>query len=318
VQHRYGGPDVLALEEIETPSPGKGEVLVRVAAAAVGAGDRHLMRGKPFLVRLAMGGITRPAVEILGVDVAGRVEAVGPGVEGLGPGDEVIGHLADHGFGGFAEYVCAPEEAFVTKPPETSFQEAAAFPGSSLPALQGLRDKGAIRAGSTVLINGASGGVGSFAVQIAKAFGAEVTGVCSAGAAELVRSLGADHVLDYARQDYTRTGPYDIILDAAVRRSILEPRRALTPDGTYVFVGGDTGPTIQMMILGPLLSMVGSPKMEFLLTKPTWEDLRFLRDMVAEGKLRPVLDRTYPLDQVPDALRHFEEGHPRGKIVITV
>lgn len=319
VQRVYGSPDVLGLEQVPIPAAGDGGVLVRVRAAAVNAADWHLMRGEPFLVRLTFGGLLKPRHRILGADVAGRVEAVGANVEQFRPGDEVFGDLSECGFGAFAEYVAVPETALAPKPAGTTFEEAAAVPLAALAALQGLRDQGDVRAGTKVLINGASGGVGTFAVQIAKSFGAEVTGVCSTGNLELVGSIGADRVIDYTREDVTRRGErYDLILDAAAYRSPLEYRRALAREGTYVMVGGSTARMLQLMLIGPWVSLTGSEKMRFLVSKPNREDLSVLADLVEAGEIVPVIDRRYPLSEVPDAIRHVEAGHARGKVVITV
>lgn len=318
VRDRYGPPDVLRLQELPTPAPADGEVRVRVRAAAVAAGDWHLLRGSPFLVRLAMGGILRPPFPVLGADMAGVVDAVGPGVAALRPGDEVVGHLSECGFGAFAEAVVAPEEWLVPKPQGLSWEEAAALPGSGLAALQGLR-LGGVRDGARVLVNGASGGVGSAAVQIAVAAGAEVTGVCSTRNVEMVRALGAARVVDYTREDYTRgEARYDLVLDAAAFRSVLEARRVVAPDGAYVMVGGATRRLLQTGLLGPLLSREGRPKMKVLMTEPTRADLLTLVEMAGAGSLRPVLDRSWPLEDAAAALAHVEAGHARGKVVLEV
>jgi NADPH:quinone reductase-like Zn-dependent oxidoreductase len=313
VHDRYGPPDVLRLEEVPTPVPGDGDVLVRVHAASVNAGDWHLMRADPFLVRLMFGGLLRPRHRILGADVAGRVEAVGRDVKGLREGDEVFGDLSACGFGAFAEYACVPEAALAPKPSNLTFEEAAAVPLAATAALQGLRDKGRIRAGQRVLVNGASGGVGTFAVEIAKAFGAPVTGVCGPGNLDMVRSIGADRVIDYTREDYTRGGErYDLILDAAAFRSVLDCRRALAPEGVYVMVGGSTARMFQTMFLSPLF-----PRMRFLASKASRADLLFLKGLAEAGRLKPVIDRRYALAHVSDAIRYVEQGHARGKVVIT-
>jgi NADPH:quinone reductase-like Zn-dependent oxidoreductase len=318
VYDRYGPPEVLNLTEVEKPTPGHGEVLVRVESASVGAGDWHLMRGTPFLVRL-MFGLRKPKNPTLGSSVAGRVEAVGPSVEGLRPGDEVWGELSDYGFGGFAEYVCVPEAALGGKPGGLTFEEAAAVPGSALPALQGLRDKGRIQPGQRVLINGASGGVGTFAVQLAKSFGAEVTGVCSTGNVELVRSLGADHVVDYTKEDFSRSGKrYDLILDAAAFRPLRDHLRALAPKGIYVLVGGAMAQTFKVMLLGPLIFRATKKKASFFISAPNQEDLAFLKGLAESKEVAPVIDRRYSLEQVPEAIGYVEMGHARGKVVIAL
>jgi len=319
VYHRYGPPEVLNLEEIPKPVPAEREVLVRVHAASANAGDWHLMRADPFFIRLVFGGILRPKLKILGSDIAGAVEAVGAGVTRFRPGDEVFGDLSDSGFGAFAEYACVSERVLVPKPIGTTFEEAAALPIAATVALQGLRDKGRIRPGQKVLVNGASGGVGTFAVQIAKALGAEVTGVCSPRNLELVASIGADHVIDYTREDFTRSGTrYDLILDAAAYRSVLDYRRALGPGGVYVMIGGATVRMFQTMFLGPLVSGRGGGRLEFLMMKSSPADLDAVKQLVEDGKVSPVLDRTYTLAEVPEAIRYLEAGHTQGKVVIRV
>ena len=319
VHHKYGPPDVLKLEEIPKPTAGDDEVLVKIHAASANAGDWHLMRADPFLIRLMFGGLLKPKNKILGADIAGRVEAVGSNVRQFQPGDEVFGDLSGCGFGAFAEYVCAPESALALKPANTTFEEAAAVPLAALAALQGLRDKGQIQPGQRVLINGASGGVGTFAVQIAKAFGADVTGVCSTRNLDMVRSIGADQVIDYTQKDCTQNGQrYDLILDTAAYRSASDYQRVLSPKGTYVMVGGSTVRMFQMMILGPWISMTGSKKMDFLISKPNQEDLGVLKDLIEAGKVVPVIDRRYKLSEVPEAMRYLEAGHTQGKVVITV
>ena len=319
VHHKYGPPDVLKLEDIPKPTAGDDEVLVKVHAASVNAGDWHLMRADPFLIRLMFGGLLKPKNKILGADIAGRVEAVGSNVKQFQPGDEVFGDLSGCGFGAFAEYVCAPESALALKPANTTFEEAAAVPLAALAALQGLRDKGRIQPGLRVLINGASGGVGTFAVQIAKAFGAEVTGVCSTRNLDMVRSIGADQVIDYTQKDCTQNGQrYDLILDTAAYRSASDYQRVLSPKGTYVMVGGSTVRMFQMMILGPWISMTGSKKMDFLVSKPNQQDLGVLKDLIEAGKVAPVIDRRCKLSEVPEAIRYLEAGHTQGKVVITV
>jgi NADPH:quinone reductase-like Zn-dependent oxidoreductase len=315
---KYGSPDVLNLEEIEKPTPKEDEVLVKVHGASANAADWHLLRADPFLVRL-MYGVLKPKHEILGADIAGRVEAVGGNVKQFQPGDEVFGDLSGDGFGGFAEYVCARENALVSKPADMTFEEAAAVPMAAVTALQGLRDKGRIQPGQKVLINGASGGVGTFAVQIAKSFGAEVTGVCSTRKSDMVRSIGADHVIDYTQEDFTRNGQrYDLILAVNGYRPISDYKRALNAKGIYVMVGGSTAQIFQALLLGPWMSMTGSKKMGALSAKPDQEDLVFVKELVEAGKVMPVIDRRYPLSEVGEALRYLEEGHAGGKVVITV
>jgi len=315
---RYGSPDVLQLKEVEKPTPMGDQVLIKVHSASAAAGDWHLLRAKPFLIRF-MSGMLRPKWQILGADVAGRVETVGRNVTQFQPGDEVLGNLSSCGFGAFAEYVCAREDALVLKPANISFDEAAAVPVSASTALQGLRSHGRIEAGQQVLINGASGGVGTFAVQIAKAFGAEVTAVCSTSKMDLMRSLGADHVIDYTRQDFTQNGQrYDLILAANGYHPISAYRRALSPRGVYVMTGGASAQLFQAMLLGPWLSKRGDQKMGNLLSRHSQKDLLCLKELIEAGKVKPVIDRRFPLHDTANAIRYLEEGHARGKVVITI
>jgi NADPH:quinone reductase-like Zn-dependent oxidoreductase len=315
---RYGGPEVLHLEELETPVPADDQVLVRLAAAGVATGDRLLMRGEPFFVRL-MFGLRKPKLRVLGSDVAGRVEAVGERVTSLRPGDEVFGSTADAGFGGFADYVCVPPEVLVDKPESLSFEEAAAVPGSALAALQGLRDAGELQAGQTVLINGASGGVGTYAVQIAKAMDAEVTGVCSTGNVDLVRSLGADRVVDYTREDFRDGGTqYDLVLDCAAFRSVLATLPAVRRGGSYVMLGGSARTTMEAMALGSVLTLVTGKRVVFFITKPKRADLETLRAMSDNKTLVPVIDRTFALPELAEAMRYLESGSSHGKVVATM
>jgi NADPH:quinone reductase-like Zn-dependent oxidoreductase len=319
VYTEYGPPDVLKLEEVPKPAPSDDEVLVQVHAAAVNYGDWAILRGKPFVVRLMSGGLLRPKHTILGADIAGRVEAVGGNAKQFRPGDEVFGDISACGFGGFAEYVSVPENALALKPANLSFEEAAAVPMAGVVALQGLRDRGEIQAGQNVLIVGASGGNGTFAVQIAKSFGAQVTGVCSTRNVDLVRAIGADHVIDYTQEDFTTSGQrYDLILATGGYRSILDYRRALSPKGTYVMVGGAMAQVYQAMILGSFISMIGSKKMGNLAAMSSQEDLVFMKELLEAGKVVPVIDRRYPLREVAKALRYYGEGHSQGKVVIAV
>jgi NADPH:quinone reductase-like Zn-dependent oxidoreductase len=320
VYTKYGPPDVLNLEEVREPTPRDDEVLIKVHAASANARDWRLLRADPFLVRLNLG-LLKPKHNTLGSDIAGRVEAVGGNVKQFQPGDEVFGDLSGGGFGGggFAEYVCASEDALALKPARLTFEEAAAAPMAAVTALQGLRDKGRIQPGQKVLINGASGGVGTLAVQIAKSFGAEVTGVCSTRKSDMVRSIGADHVIDYTQEDFTRNGQrYDLILAVNGYRPISDYKRALNAKGIYVMVGGSTAQIFQALLLGPWMSMTGSKKMGALSAKPDQEDLVFVKELVEAGKVMPVIDRRYPLSEVGEALRYLEEGHAGGKVVITV
>ena len=311
----YGSPDVLKLTEVEKPTPKEREVLIRIRAASVNPLDWRLLRGKPVFTRLMIGGLRRPKITRPGVDVAGQVEAVGRSVTGFKPGDEVFGVCR----GAFAEYACAVDEKLALKPASISFEEAAAVPVAAISALQALRDKGGIRPGQKVLIEGASGGVGTFAIQIAKRFGADVTAVCSTGNVERARSLGADHVIDYTREDFTRSGqPYDLIIGANSHRPIFDYRRALGRNGTYVMIGGGWSQILQGMFLGPLLSWTGSRKMTFFMARIARKDLAFLGDLLVAGKLVPVIDRRYPLRDVAEGVRYLEDGHAKGKVVITV
>jgi NADPH:quinone reductase-like Zn-dependent oxidoreductase len=319
VYTEYGSPDVLHLKDVEKPVPADDEVLVKVHAVSVNAADLHLLRADPFLIHLSSG-FLKPKHTILGSDIAGRVEAVGSSVTQFKPGDEVFGDISACGWGGFAEYVCVRENALMLKPTNLSFEQAAAVPMAAVTALQGIRHAGQIRPGQKVLINGASGGVGTFAVQLAKSFGAEVTAVCSTRNLETARSIGADHVIDYTQEDFATNGQqYDLILAANGDRSISDYKRALSPKGVYVQTGGSMGQMTQAMIQGPWISMTGSKKMGNMgVAKPNQKDLAFMKDLLESGKVKPVIDRCYPLSEVPEALRYLEEGHARGKVVITV
>jgi NADPH:quinone reductase-like Zn-dependent oxidoreductase len=313
VYYKTGSPDVLKCEEIGKPTAADNEVLIKVRAASLNPLDRFVMGGTPILRTLP--GLRKPKVTRLGVDVAGQVEAVGRNVTQFKPGDEVFGACR----GAFAEYVCAAEDKLAPKPANLSFEDAAAVPVAALTALQGLRDKGRIQPGQKVLVDGASGGVGTFAVQIAKSFGAEVTAACSTRNVDRARSIGADHVIDYTREDFTQRGlRYDLILGANAYHSILDYRRALSRDGIYVMAGGGWVQVLQAMLLGPLLSRIGSKKVRFFIAKLNKKDLVLLKDLLAAGKVVPVIDRRYPLSDVAEALRYLEEGHAQGKVVITV
>jgi NADPH:quinone reductase-like Zn-dependent oxidoreductase len=318
VYTQYGAPDVLKLEEIEKPAPGDNEVLVRVLAASVNDWDWGLLRGTPFANRVIAGLFKPKKIKILGSDVAGRVERVGGNVKSLRVGDEVFGDLSANGFGGFAEYVCAPETALTLKPASLTFEEAAAVPQAAILALHALRYKGPVRPGEKILIDGAGGGAGTFAMQMAKSLGAEITGVDSAEKLEAMRSVGADDVIDYRKEDFTRKGRrYDRIVDFAAYHSILGYRRALSPGGVYVMVGGSTALAMQLLILSPLISKLGSKKMGLLSHKAN-RDLAYIVELIEAGKVRPVIDKRYRLTEVPEALRYFGEGHARGKVAITV
>ncbi|MHC4470501.1 MAG: NAD(P)-dependent alcohol dehydrogenase [Planctomycetota bacterium] len=316
VQDRYGPPDVLELRDIEKPVCNDDEVLVRVHAAGLHAGDCFGVRGAPFPVRLATG-LLRPKQGIPGFDLAGQAEAVGKSVERVQPGDDVFGART----GTCAEYVCVGEDKLAPMPSDLTFEEAAAMPTSALAALHGLRDAGKVQAGQKVLINGASGGVGTFAVQIAKSFGAEVTGVCSTGNMDMVRSIGADHVIDYTREDFARGGPYDLVLDNVENRSLSDLRRAVTPSGTLILNSGTGAGGIGFLVrlVKPLvLSPFVRQNLRRYLSIPNHQDLVALKELVESGKLTPVIDRTYPLRETPAALGYIEAGHARGKVVITV
>lgn len=318
VYNKYGPPDVLKLKEVEKPIPKDNQVLVKVYAASVNYGNLILLKGEPFLARFAFG-LLKPKYSIPGGDIAGQVEAVGINVKQFQPGDEVFGDLSGCGWGGFAEYVSVPENVLALKPANISFEEAAAVPMASVTALQGVRDKGKIQSGQKVLINGASGGVGTFAVQIAKSFGAEVTGVCSTRNLDILRSIGADHAIDYTSEDFTKkTLRYDLILAVNGYKPISAYKRALSPNGIFVHVGGSGAQMFQAMVLGPWISMTGSKKMGNMLQRANQKDLIYMKELLEAGKVKPVIDRRYKLSEVPEAFRYFEEGHAQGKVVITV
>jgi NADPH:quinone reductase-like Zn-dependent oxidoreductase len=312
VYHDYGSPEVLELAEIDQPVVKDDEVLVKVHAASVNWLDWHFLTGTPFLARL-MAGLLKPKNEVLGIDLAGWVEAVGANITQFQPGDEVFGTT---GGGCFAEYVCVSEEGVVTKSANISFEEVAAVSGAATPALQALRDHGKIQPGQKTLINGASGGVGTFAVQIAKSLGAEVTAVCSTRNVDMVRSLGADQVIDYTQEDFTQTEQgYDLIFDAVPKRSFSDCQRVLNPTGVYIT--SEFSPLLALQ--GQWISMTGSKKMVPLPPKaPSNKDLVFIKELLEGGKVAPVIDRTYPLREVPEALRYLSKGHARGKVVIII
>ena len=316
---KYGPPDVLQLQEVAKPTPKADEVLVKVHAASVNAYDWHLLTADIFLVRLMGGGLLRPKKAIPGVDIAGRIEAAGSNVKQFRPGDEVFGDISACGNGGFAEYVSVPENALALKPATLSFEEAAAVPMAAVTALQGLRDEGRIQPGQKVLINGASGGVGTFAVQIAKAFGAEVTAVCSTRNLDMARTLGADRVVDYTKEDFTRNGrTYDLILAANGYQPLSAYKRALSPQGIYVMAGGKPGQIFQAMLLGSWMSENGGKKLGGFTAQANQKDLVMLKELVEAGKVVPVIDKRYSLSEAAEALRYLGAGHARGKVVITV
>jgi NADPH:quinone reductase-like Zn-dependent oxidoreductase len=317
VYTKYGPPDVLELKEVEKPAPKDDEVLIKVHASSVNAYDWHMLRADPFFIRI-MAGLFKPKHKILGADIAGRVEAVGSNVNQFQPGDEVFGDVSGRG-GGFAEYVCTREVSLALKPDGMSFEEAAAIPLAAVTALQGLRDKGKIQSGQRVLINGASGGVGTFAVQIAKSFGADVTAVCSTGKMDMVRSIGADHIIDYTKNDFSKSEQhYDLIFVANGNNPISAYKRALNPNGILVLGGGSMAQFYRAMLFGPWIFMTGSNKMVNYVAQPTQKDLIFMGELMKADKVKPVIDRRYTLSEVPEAIRYLEEGHAPGKVVITV
>ncbi|MEI4770972.1 NAD(P)-dependent alcohol dehydrogenase [Psychrobacillus sp. FJAT-51614] len=314
---QYGFTDTLKLKEVEKPIPKDNEVLIKVQTASVNSWDWDLVRGKPFIVRL--GALKKPKYEILGADIAGRVEAIGQDVKQFLPGDEVFGDISGCGWGGFAEFVCAHENALTKKPPNMTFEEAASIPQAGVLALQGLRDSGKIQEGQKILINGAGGGVGSFALQIAKLYKTEVTGVDSTTKLDTMRSFGADHVIDYTQEDFTQNGQhYDLILDVVGNRTIFEYKRLLCSNGTYVMVGGPFTRIFQLILLSPLISLTGKKKMTLLIHKPNKKDIDTIKNLAENGKLVPVIDRCYPLSEVSEALGYLAEGHARGKIIIRI
>jgi len=318
VNYKYGSPDVLELKEVEKPTPKENEVLIKVHAASVNAYDWHMLRADPFFIRF-MSGLTKPKRNILGADVAGTVEAVGKDVKQFKPGDEVYGITSGIHSGSFAEYLCDQEKLFALKPGNLTFEEAAAVPLAAVTALQGLRDKGQIQSGQKVLINGASGGVGTFAVQIAKSYDTEVTAVCSTRNLEMARSIGADHVIDYTQEDFTKKGQqYDLIYAANGNNSIFAYKRALNPNGIFVLAGGSMGQFYRYILVAPWISMTGNKKMINYIAQPNQKDLDFMTELIVAGKVKPVIDRRYSLSEAPDAIRYIEEGHARGKVVITV
>jgi NADPH:quinone reductase-like Zn-dependent oxidoreductase len=318
VYTRYGPPDVVQIADVEKPVPKDDEVLIKVRAASVNPYDWHFMRGTPYPVRMSAG-LRKPKDKRLGADVAGRVEAVGRNVTQFKPGDEVFGLCK----GAFAEYACTPESKLVMKPDNVTFEQAASVPIAAFTALQGLRDKGHIQPAQKVLINGAAGGVGTFAVQIAKSFGADVTGICSTRNVDMVRSIGADQAIDYTQEDFTKSGQrYDLILDCVGNHSLLAYRRVLSPKGIYIQVGGPTGRwmigLLARLIKALVLSRFVSQKLVMVGAKSNKEDLTILHDLMKAGKVTPVVDKRYSLTEVPEAIRYLEAGRARGKVVITL
>ena len=318
VVEQYGTPDVMKFKDVEKPAPKDHEVLVKIHAAALNMFDWHLLTADIFLVRLNAG-LFKPKYKIPGADMSGRVEAVGKDVTQFKVGDEVYGDLAASGCGSFAEYVAVPEKALALKPVNLTFEEAAAYPMAAVTALQGLRDQGKLQPGQKVLIQGASGGVGSFAVQIAKVLGAEVTAVCSARNMDQVRSLGADHVIDYAKEDFTRNGKqYDLIFAVNGYHPINDYKRALSPKGIYVAAGGSMRQIFESLLRSSFVSEKNGRQLGVLTAKPKQEDLIYLKGLTEAGRVKPVIDKRYPLNETAHALRYLGEGHARGKVVITV
>jgi NADPH:quinone reductase-like Zn-dependent oxidoreductase len=316
---RYGNPDVLQLKEVEKPAPKKNEVLVKVVASSVNEWDNGLLRGEGLLARL-LGGLFKPKNKILGADVAGVIEAVGSNIKNFKPGDEVFGDIAGAGFGGFAEYVCAPEKMLAKKSPKMSFEQAAAIPQAGLLAMQGLRYKKPLQAGQHLLINGAGGGVGPIALQYAKSIGAIVTCVDKEEKFDMLRSYGADELIDYRKTDYTKTGiQYDYIMDVTARRSVRDYKRALKPGGAFAMIGGSMGWLVfQMMLIQPLLSKFRNKKLGIMGYRVTSEGLTELSRLFEEGKISPAIDRRFPLEETAGAFRYYEQGNFKGKIVITI
>ncbi len=315
IRRQYGSPDVLALEDVENPAPQDNEVLVKVHAVSLNASDWELLTGSPLYARIF--GFFTPKYKTLGSDIAGRIEAVGANVTGFKPGDAVYGDLMGY-FGGFAEYLCAPASKLTLKPAAMTFDVASALPQAACIALQGIRDVGKLQRGQKVLINGAGGGSGMFAIQLAKNLGAEVTGVDNSLKQDVMRSFGADHVIDYTKEDFTRNGKaYDLILDLAAFHSVSDYKRALSPTGTYLMVGGSTGLMIQILTLESWMPMFGGKKLRILGVEPN-KDLDLIAELVQSGEVTLTTDRRYPLEQVADALRYFGEGRAKGKIIITL
>jgi NADPH:quinone reductase-like Zn-dependent oxidoreductase len=318
VNTQYGRADVLHLKEVEKPSPGSNEVLIKIHAVSLNYADWHMLTGTPFLARMSFG-LLRPNKSILGADIAGMVEAIGNAVTDFKPGDAVYGDLGLHGFGGLAEYICAPQSVIALKPVNLTFAEAAALPMAAVTALQALRDGGKVQPGHKVLIHGAAGGVGTFAVQIARHMGAEVTAVCGTRNMDMVRSLGADRVIDYTKEDFAADGTrYNLILGINGNRSITDYRNALAPGGTYLMVGGSDRQIFQAMLLGGILGGKSGQKLGIFPAKNSREDLLVIKDLVETGKIKPVIDRQFTLEETPEAMRIIGTGHARAKLVIKV
>jgi NADPH:quinone reductase-like Zn-dependent oxidoreductase len=316
VYTRYGPPEVLQLKEVAKPTPRDDEVLIKVRAVSVNRSDWEGLRGKPLYARI--GGLRKPRQQILGSDIAGRVEMAGRNIRRFRPGDEVFGDILPR-LGGFAEYVCARESALEFKPASMTFEEVAAIPQAAVIALQGIRDKGRVQPGQKVLICGAGGGAGTFAVQLAKLYGAEVTGVDNTGKLDFMHSLGADHVIDYTREDFTKNGnQYDLILDVVAHRSVFAYKRALRTNGSYFLTGGSVATILQILLLGPWIRVTTGKKIRILAVRPNLKDMVYIAELYEAGKFVPVIDRRYPLSEVPEALRYLGEGGVKGKVVITM
>jgi NADPH:quinone reductase-like Zn-dependent oxidoreductase len=317
VYTEYGPPDVLHIKEVAKPTPTDDEVLIKVQAVSVNRSDWEGLRGKPLYARI--GGLLKPRHQILGSDIAGRVEMAGRNIRQFQPGDEVFGDILGGRMGGFAEYVCARERALALKPASMTFEEVAAIPQAAVIALQGIRDKGQVQPGQRVLINGAGGGAGAFAVQLAKLYGADVTGVDNTSKLDFMRSLGADHVIDYTQEDFTKNGnQYDLILDLVAHRSVFAYARALRPNGSYFMVGGSVATIFQILLLGPWMRRTTGKNIRLLVVQPNPKDMVYITELYEAGKVVPVIDRRYPLSEVPQALRYLGEGLAKGKVVITV
>lgn len=318
VYEKYGSPDVLEVKEVQKPIPNDDQVLIKVQAASLNVGNLILLKGEPFFVRFAFG-LRKPKFTIAGSDIAGTVEAVGKNIKQFQPGDEVFGDLSECGWSGFAQYAVATEQAIALKPSKLSFEEAAAVPMAGATALQALRDKGKVQSGQKVLINGASGGVGTFATQIAKALGAEVTAVVSTRNVEIAKSLGVDYVIDYTKENVTeKEEKYDVIISVNGINPLSAYNRILNQNGILVLIGGSTSQLLLLMMVGPWMSMTGNKKMHSFMQRPKQEDLIFLKELLEAGKIKSVIDRTYLLNEAPEAFRYLEEGHAKGKVVITV
>jgi len=318
VYDKYGSPDVLELKEVEKPAPKDDQVLLKVHAASINSWDWDMLTGIPYEYRLLSGLLKPKKTNILGCDIAGRVETVGKNVKKLKPGDEVFGDLCEGSWGGFAEYVCARENELTLKPASITFEEAAATPQAGLLALQAFQHKEEIKPGDNILINGGCGGVGTFAIQMAKTFGSEITAVDSTEKLDMMCSLGADHVIDYTAEDFTRNGNcYDLILDVKSNRSIFDYKRALSSNGVYATVGGKTSSILQLALFGPLIKKTENKRLTLVMYKPN-KDLSIISELFESGKVKPIIDRCFPLSETAEAFRHFGEGHFKGKVVITL